>query len=123
MAALYLYGSPASGPIFTAYLGLLLYGLSIVAIGLFISTLTENQIIAAVLSFGMIMILWLVDAMANYADSPTSKGILSYLSILSHLDDFMKGVLSTSNIVFYVSLMLVGLFLTYRSIDSLRWRG
>jgi ABC-2 type transport system permease protein len=123
MAALYLYGSPASGPIFTAYLGLLLYGLSIVAIGLFISTLTENQIIAAVLSFGMIMVLWLVDAMANYADSPTSKGVLSYLSILSHLDDFMKGVLSTSNIVFYLSLMLVGLFLTYRSIDSLRWRG
>jgi ABC-2 type transport system permease protein len=49
--------------------------------------------------------------------------VLSYLSILSHLDDFMKGVLSTSNIIFYISLMLVGLFLTYRSIDSLRWRG
>ena len=123
MGALYLYGSPASGPILTAYLGLLLYGLAIVAVGLFISTLTENQIIAAVLSFGMIMVLWLVDAMANYAESPTSKGVLSYLSILSHLDDFMKGVLSTSNIIFYVSLMLVGLFLTYRSIDSLRWRG
>jgi ABC-2 type transport system permease protein len=123
MGALYLYGSPASGPILTAYLGLLLYGLAIVAVGLFISTLTENQIIAAVLSFGMIMVLWLVDAMANYAESPTSKGVLSYLSILSHLDDFMKGVLSTSNIIFYISLMLVGLFLTYRSIDSLRWRG
>jgi len=65
----------------------------------------------------------LVDAMANYAESPISKGVLSYLSILSHLDDFMKGVLSTSNIIFYISLMLVGLFLTYRSIDSLRWRG
>ena len=120
---LYLYSQPASGPILTAYLGLLLYGLSIVAIGLFISTLTENQIIAAVLSFGTIMALWLVDVVANNAESATSKGVLTYFSILSHLDDFMKGVLSTSHIIFYVSLMLVGLFLTYRSIDSLRWRG
>jgi ABC-2 type transport system permease protein len=123
VGALYLYGDPASGPILTAYLGLLLYGLSIVAIGLFISTLTENQIIAAVLSFGTIMVLWLVDVVATNAESPVSKSVLSYLSILSHLDDFMKGVLSTSHVIFYVSLMLIGLFLTYRSIDSLRWRG
>jgi ABC-2 type transport system permease protein len=123
VGALYLFGDPASGPILTAYLGLLLYGLSIVAIGLFISTLTENQIIAAVLSFGTIMVLWLVDVVATNAESPVSKSVLSYLSILSHLDDFMKGVLSTSHVIFYVSLMLIGLFLTYRSIDSLRWRG
>src|SRR5881396_1881059 len=120
---LYLYSSPASGPILTAYLGLLLYGLALIAIGLFISTLTENQIIAAVLSFGTIMVLWLVDVLANNADSTTGKAVLTYLSIISHLDDFMKGVLSTSHIIFYMSLMLVALFLTYRSIDSLRWRG
>jgi len=122
MSVLYFYGSPASGPILTAYLGLLLYGLSIIAIGVFISTLTENQIISAVLSFGVIMLLWLVDVMASQAES-TSKEVLTYLSILSHLDDFTKGVLATSHIVFYLSLMLVALFLTYRSIDSLRWRG
>jgi len=123
MAVLYLYGSPASGPILTAYLGLLLYGLAILAIGLFISTLTENQIIAAVLSFGTIMVLWLVDVVAQNAESSWNKSLLSYLSILSHLDDFMKGILSTSHIIFYLSLMLGALFLTYRSIDSLRWRG
>ena len=121
--ALYLYSNPASGPILTAYLGLLLYGLALVAIGVFISTLTENQIIAAVLSFGTIMVLWLIDVLANNAESTNSKEVLSYLSILSHLDDFMKGVLATSHIIFYFSLMLVALFLTYRSIDSLRWRG
>jgi ABC-2 type transport system permease protein len=123
VAGLYWFSDPASGPILTAYLGLLLYGLSIVAIGLFISTLTENQIIAAVLSFGTIMVLWLVDVVANNAESPIAKSVLTYLSILSHLDDFMKGVLSTTHIIFYVSLMLIGLFLTYRSIDSLRWRA
>ena len=90
--------------------------------GLFISSLTENQIIAAVASFGVILLLWLVDVIANRAEAAW-KGVLTYLSILSHLDDFMKGVLSTSNVIFYVSLMLVALFLTYRSIDSLRWRG
>ena len=122
MSILYMYGSPASGPILTAYLGLLLYGLAIIAVGLFISTLTENQIIAAVISFGAIMMLWLVDVLASNAEAG-SKEVLTYLSILSHLDDFMKGVLSTSHVIFYLSLMLVALFMTYRSIDSLRWRG
>ena len=122
MSVLYIYGSPASGAILTAYLGLLLYGLALLAIGLFISTLTENQIISAVLSFGTIMVLWMVDVVANSAEAPT-KDVLTYLSILSHLDDFMKGVLSTSHIIFYLSLMVFALFLTYRSIDSLRWRG
>src|SRR5215813_13139972 len=122
MAVLYLYGKPASGPIFSAYLGLLLYGLALLAIGLFISTLTENQIISAVLSFGTIMVLWLVDVIAQRAEAGT-KDVLTYLSILSHLDDFMKGVLSTSHIIFYLSLMVFALFLTYRSIDSLRWRA
>jgi ABC-2 type transport system permease protein len=69
------------------------------------------------------MVLWLIDVLANNAESANSKEVLSYLSILSHLDDFMKGVLATSHIIFYLSLMLVALFLTYRSIDSLRWRG
>jgi ABC-2 type transport system permease protein len=91
-------------------------------VGLFISTLTENQIISAVLSFGAIMMLWLVDVVANNSEAMT-KDVLTYLSILSHLDDFMKGVLATSHIVFYLSLMLLALFMTYRSIDSLRWRG
>jgi ABC-2 type transport system permease protein len=122
VAILYLYSDPATGPILSAYLGLLLYGLSVVAIGMFISTLTENQIVAAVMSFGVIMVLWLIDVMANRAEG-TTKSILTHLSILSHLDDFLKGVLDTSHVIFYISLMLVGLFLTYRSLDSLRWRG
>ncbi len=122
MSVLYIYGDPASGPILSGYLGLLLYGFALLAIGMFISTLTENQIVAAVLSFGTIMVLWLVDVLANTAESGTRE-VLTYLSILSHLDDFMRGILATSHIIFYLSLMLVALFLTYRSIDSLRWRG
>src|SRR5262245_11260278 len=92
IASLFIYGSPAKGPLLTAYLGLLLYGLALVAVGLFISSLTENQIIAAVVSFGTILVLWLMDAMASRAE-PGWKEVLTYVSVLSHLDDFMKGVL------------------------------
>ena len=95
----------------------------LLAIGLFISTLTENQIIAAVLTFGTIMVLWLVNVVASRAEGPVTKAVLTYLSVLSHLDDFFKGVLVSSHIIFYLSLTFVALFLTYRSFDSLRWRG
>jgi len=122
MAVLYIFGDPASGPILTAYLGLFLYCLALVAIGMFISSLTENQIVAGVLSFATFLLFWIVNALANVAQG-TTKAVLSYLSILDHLQDFMNGVLSTSNIIFYLSLAFIGVFLTYRSVDSLRWRG
>ena len=122
MLTLYIYSTPASGPILAAYLGILLYGLSVLAIGMFISTLTENQIIAAILSFGAVFILWLIDAFSRGA-SEGLGAVLTYLSILNHLNDFLSGVIGTSHIIFYLSLILVGLFLTYRSLDSLRWRG
>ncbi len=122
MGVLFIFGKPASGPILTAYLGLLLYSLSLVAIGMFISSLTENQIVAAIISFGTFLVLWLINAFASGAQGVT-KDVLSYLSVLDHLDDFMKGVLTTSNIIFYLSVAFLGVFLTYRSVDSLRWRG
>jgi len=122
MGVLFIFGKPAPGPILTAYLGLLLYSLSLVAIGMFISSLTENQIVAAIISFGTFLVLWLINAFASGTQGVT-KDVLSYLSVLDHLDDFMKGVLTTSNIIFYLSVAFLGVFLTYRSVDSLRWRG
>ena len=89
---------------------------------MFISSLTENQIVAAIISFGTFLVLWLVNAFAAGAQG-TTKAVLSYLSVLEHLDDFMKGVLTTSNVIFYLSVVFLGVFLTYRSVDSLRWRG
>ena len=66
--------------------------------------------------------MWFFDLLAARAEQPT-KAIMEYLSVISHLQDFMKGVIVTSNIIFYLSLTILTLFLTYRSIDSLRWRG
>ena len=122
MALLVYFSDPASGPVLSAYLGIVLYGLAIIALGMFISTLTESQIVAVILTFGVLMLLWLVDALARNA-SGGLRDVLSYLSILEHLNDFLTGVIATSNIIFYLSFMLVGIFLTYRSLDSLRWRA
>ena len=122
LAILFMYSKPAIGPIVTGYLGVLLYGFAFLAIGMFISSLTENQIIASILTFAVILMLWLVDSLSRTM-GPTMGAIFSYLSVFEHLNDFLTGVISTSHIIFYVSLTLVGLFLTYRSLDSLRWRG
>lgn len=122
MSILFYYSDPSPGPILSGYLGLFLYGVGLLALGLFISTLSENQMVSGVLSFGVILLLWMVDVMGQTA-SATTRSVMTYLSILSHLGEFMGGVLATSNVIFYLSMTFLGLFLTYRSIDSLRWRG
>ncbi len=122
IGTLFIYSKPDFGPIFSGYLGLLLYGASLVALGMFVSTLTENQIIAAVLGFGMILILWIVDAFAG-STGTVMQQIISYLSVIQHLEDFIKGVVDTPGIIFYISLAIFGIVLTYRSVESYRWRG
>jgi ABC-2 type transport system permease protein len=122
VSVLFLYADPAVGPLATGYLGLLLYGVGLLAIGLFVSTLSENQIVSGVMSFGVILLLWMVDVFGQAAVG-TTRAVLTHLSILAHLGDFMNGVLATSNLIFYLSLVTLGLFLTYRSIDALRWKG
>jgi ABC-2 type transport system permease protein len=103
------------------YLGIFLLGAALVAIGTFISSLTENQIIAGVATFAAFMALLVINLLVR--DSTTTSGeIISYLSLLSHFDDFAKGVIDTTSVIFYASLAALGLFLTQRSLDSMRWR-
>ncbi len=122
ISTLFLYGEPELKPILGAYLGLFLYGAALLAVGLFLSTLTENQIVAGLITFGVILVLWLVDSFANSAQGAV-RDVLSYLSVISHLDDFIKGVIDTANVIFYLTFAFVGLFLTYRSLESLRWKS
>ena len=105
----------------SSYLGTLLLGAVLIAIGSFISALTESQIIAAVATFAVFLLLWVLDFGAGRAGT-TAGEILQYLSILRHYDDFTRGVIDTSSVVFYVSLTALGLFLTLRTLDSMRWR-
>ncbi len=119
---LFIYGNPEWKPIATAYLGLLLFGGCFISAGLFISSLTKNQIVAGTASFAVFLLLWILDWMGSFT-GPTVSALLSYLSIVGHFDDFSKGVIDTTHVIYYVSFITFGLFLTARSVDSERWRG
>jgi ABC-2 type transport system permease protein len=98
----------------------MLLGGSLLALGTFISSLTENQLIAAVLTFVAFLLLWVVD-LGHTADSGVGS-VLQYLSASHHYDDFARGTIDTSGLVYYFSFIILFVFLTVRSIDSMRWR-
>jgi ABC-2 type transport system permease protein len=120
---LFAYGNPDWQPIATSYLGLFLLGASFIAFGLFISSLTQNQIVAGVLTFGLLLMLLLVGWLRDSVTSPALLSVISALSIFEHFDDFTKGILDTKHLAYYASLIIFGLFLTARSVDGERWRG
>jgi ABC-2 type transport system permease protein len=122
MALLFVYGQPDWKPVLVGYLGLLLLGGALLSIGTFISTCTKNQIVAGVAGFAVCLLLWVLDWASSFETSVTAR-VVSYLSVLQHFDSFSKGVLDLKDIVFYVSVIFVGLFLTARSLESLRWRS
>jgi ABC-2 type transport system permease protein len=112
---------PALMPFVSGLLGALLLGSSLLAVGIFVSTLTENQIVAAAGTFGVFIILWVIDASAGASTTAWNEA-LRYLSVLNHYEDFTKGVLDTQNLFFYLSFVFLGLFLTSLSLDSEKWR-
>jgi ABC-2 type transport system permease protein len=120
---LFYYSDPEWKPIVTAYLGFFLMSGCFVALGLFISSLTRNQIIAGVATFGVFLMLWVIDWMSRFAGSPARQSVLEYLSIIKHFEDFGRGVLDTKHLVYYASFIVFGLFLTVRSVETERWRG
>ncbi len=122
LSILFLYGKPDWKPILVGYLGLLLQGGCLLAVGTFISTLTRNQIIAAGGTFAACLLLWILDWVSAYETAAWAK-VLSYMSVVTHFEPFSKGVLDTKDIIFYLSVMFLGLFLTARSMESLRWRA
>jgi len=119
---LFKYGNPDWKPLAVAYLGLLLLAGALLAIGEFISTLTRNQIIAAVATFVVCLLLWVLEWVSGY-DSSTWARVLAYISVHSHFESFTKGLLSTKDVVYYVTAIFLGLFLSARSMESLRWRS
>ena len=122
MAILFIYGDPEWKPIATGYLGLLLMGGSFLSLGLFISSLTKNQIVAAMATFAVFLMLWVINWISTFV-GPTTQTVLQYLSLTEHFDDFAKGVIDTKHVIYYLSFMAFGLFLTAKSVDSERWRG
>ncbi len=118
---LFMIGEPDVGPVLTGYLGILLTAGCYVSIGIFASSLTENQIVAAVITFGFSLFMWVIGWGAQTANSTTGQ-VLEYLSIIEHMDRFLKGMIETSDLAYYLSFIIFGLFLCYRTLDSNRWR-
>ena len=115
------YGNPEVGIILSGYLGLLLLAMAFLAVGLLTSSLTENQIIAAVSCLVALLLLYVIGWPAETA-SPTLGSVLRYLSLTEHFSELVKGVIDTKDVVYFLSVVLVSLFLTHRSVESLRWR-
>jgi ABC-2 type transport system permease protein len=121
-AFVFRYGNPDWKPLLIGYLGLLLQAGALLAIGTFISTLTRNQIIAGAATFGVCLLLWVLEWVSGY-ETATWAQVLSYMSVITHFESFAKGVLDTKDAVFYLTLVFLGLFFTARSLESLRWRS
>ncbi len=122
IGVLFIYGSPEWKPILTSYIGLLLLGGCFIAVGLFISSLTKNQIVAGMVTFAVFLLLWIITWIGSFS-GPTVDKLTTYLSIIDHFDDFGKGVVDTTHLIYYLSFITFGLFLTAKSVDSERWRG
>ena len=116
------YGNPDWKPLAVGYLGLLLQAAALLAIGTFISSLTKNQIIAGAASFGVCLLIFVLGWAGGYETS-TWAHVLSYMSVTTHMESFTKGVLDTKDALYYLTVIFLGLFLTARSLESLRWRS
>jgi ABC-2 type transport system permease protein len=122
IALLFAWGKPDIKPVLVAYLGLILQGGCLLAIGVFISTTTRNQIIAGGVTFFVCLLLWLLSWFTAF-DSTGFAQVVNYLSIVTHFENFSKGVLETKDVIFYLSMIFFSLFLTSRAMESLRWRA
>ena len=109
------YGNPDLGPIYTGYLGLILLGAALTALGLMVSALTANQIVAAVVSLGLFSLLWMLDSIASLLPDPFENYLLG-LSLLAHFTPLATGAMYVSDFGFFLSVTLLGLFLTVRAL-------
>jgi ABC-2 type transport system permease protein len=123
-AVLWIYASskPEWKPLVTGALGLLLLGACFIALGEFISSMSKNQIVAGIVSFCLFLGIWVI----GWMDDPTSgwfmKG-LAYVGVTAHLEDLTKGIVDLKDVVYYLSFITFGLFLTHQSVESQRWRA
>jgi len=118
---LYLFGDPDTGPVFSAYLGLMLHGAVALSAGLFASSLSGNQIVSAVVGMAVLLTLSFIDQVGDLL-SGTAAQVIENLSITAHFTDFTRGVIDFSHVIYFISLTAVFLFLTVRSLETRRWR-
>jgi ABC-2 type transport system permease protein len=115
-------GNPDWGPIWSGYAGILLLGMAFLAVGLFASSLTSNQMVAAVIAFVILLILYLISQVV----SNVAAGIGDFLakfSLYDHFDQFPRGIIDLKDVVFYLTFTAVVLFLTVQVVEGRRYRS
>ena len=118
---LFVYASPDPGPIYAGYLGFILYGSAALAVGLLTSTMSNNQIVSAVVAMGILLAMFFADR-AFGSISGLAGEIIGEMGVRGHFDDFSRGVIDTTNIVYFLSVIAFFLFLSIRTLESRRWR-
>jgi gliding motility-associated transport system permease protein len=118
---LVIYGNPEIGILFSGFLGLLLLATAFVSVGLLTSSFTENQIIAAVTCLVGLLLLYVISWPADTAGE-TMGAVLKYASLTEHFSELVKGIIDTRDLAYFASVIVLALFLTQRSVESLRWR-
>lgn len=119
MILLWVGGNPDPGPIITSYLGLVLLAGAMLAIGTLASALTENQIVAAVIAFAVLLVLWLIGAAGNVATG--AAPVLESLSLLGRFEDFARGAINLEDVIYYLSLIAGALFIATRVLETRRY--
>jgi ABC-2 type transport system permease protein len=119
---LFFWSRPDWKPLAVGYLGLILQGAALLAIGTFISATTRNQIVAGGVTFFVCLLLWLMSWFTANETNWFMQG-LNYISIVTHMENFQKGLVSLKDVIFYFSMIFFALFLTHRAMDALRGRA
>lgn len=120
-AILLFYGNPELGILASGYLGLFLLGVVFVSVGILTSSLTENQIVAAVSCFVILLLLYVLSWPAETTGAALGE-ILKYLSVIEHFSEMVKGIIDTKNLIYFFTVICLSLFLTHRSVEASRWR-
>ena len=118
---LYMYGEPNTAVLISSTIGILLIGAAFIAIGLFVSSLTENQLVAAVGTMGILIFLLLVGLLKSYIDVYAVRVVIDWISIYSRFGNFSYGILDPATLVYYFSICFVFMFLTVRIYEKRRW--
>ncbi len=108
-------------PLLIGHLGLVLLAASILSLGMFISSLTASTVLAAMMTFGLMLVLWVLEGLGEAVPGPAGAA-LSHLSVLNHYDDFIQGIFDSSGVVLFLTYIVLGLFLTAQSIEALRFQ-
>jgi ABC-2 type transport system permease protein len=118
---LFMFGSPDAGPMITGYLGIFLQAAAFLAVGLWASSLTQNQIVAALISFAALLVLWLSDSLGQFLGGTVGQ-IVSYASVINHFQEFPQGVIESKDVIYYLTLVVAGIVLSTLSLQSRRYR-